>query len=73
MAFLDDFREEADDSELFAPEPEETLTPLRAPQRHFLGMTPPQRFVIAVMLLMMSCILSSFCLLVMEKVIPPFL
>lgn len=43
------------------------------PKGPFLGMTPPQRFVIAVMLLMMTCILSTFCLLVTERVWIPFL
>jgi hypothetical protein len=36
----------------------------------FLGMTAPQRFVIAFMLLMMTCILGAFCLLVTEKIVP---
>lgn len=45
-----------------------------APQkRYFLGMTPVQRFVVAVMLLIMTCILSSFFLLVSERIAPPFL
>ena len=42
------------------------------PQR-ILGMTPIQRFIIVVMILMMTCIMGSFCLLVTEKVAPPFL
>jgi hypothetical protein len=43
------------------------------PRGHFLGMKPSQRFVIAVMLFMMTCILSAFCLMVTEKVWLPFL
>jgi hypothetical protein len=42
-------------------------------KRYFLGMTPVQRFVIAVMILLMTCILSSFLLLVSERIAPPFL
>ena len=42
-------------------------------KRYFLGMTPVQRFVVAVMLLIMTCILSSFFLLVSERIAPPFL
>ncbi len=40
-------------------------------RRLFLGMTPVQRFVIAVMLLLILCILSTFCLLVTERIVPP--
>ncbi|HTP01191.1 MAG TPA: hypothetical protein VMJ64_07435 [Anaerolineales bacterium] len=34
---------------------------------HFLGMTPVQRFIIAVMLLIAVCSLGSMCLLVTGK------
>jgi hypothetical protein len=37
------------------------------------GMTPRQRFVLAVMLLIMVCLLGMMLLLVTGKVIPPFL
>lgn len=36
------------------------------------GMTPPQRFVISVLIFGITCILSTFCLLVFEKISPPF-
>jgi hypothetical protein len=39
----------------------------------FLGMTPAQRFVIALMLLLIVCLLGAFTLLVTEKVVLPFL
>jgi hypothetical protein len=42
-------------------------------KQYFLGMKPAQRFVIAVMILLMTCILSSFLLLVTERIAPPFL
>lgn len=42
-------------------------------KQYFLGMTPVQRFVIAIMILLMTCILSSFLLLVTERIAPPFL
>lgn len=45
----------------------------RYTQTRFLGMTAPQRFVIAVMLLMMTCLLGTFCLLVTQRIVPPFL
>jgi hypothetical protein len=44
-----------------------------APRGRFLGMTPVQRFIIAAMLLTLTCLLSAFCLLVTQKVVPPFL
>jgi hypothetical protein len=71
---IDDFRGEADDSEFFEEEKKDQYSMKGSPvghERYFLGMTPAQRFVIAVMLLMMACILSAFCLLVTEKIIPP--
>ena len=47
-----------------APAPREAL---------FMGMTATQRFVIAVMMLMMVCILGTFALLITEKIYLPFL
>ena len=72
---LDDLREQASDSDYFDAEEEtfdfEEQEVTYTPRREFLGMTPPQRFVIAVMLLFMTCILSTFCLLVTERVVLP--
>jgi hypothetical protein len=67
---LDDLRQHAD-SEMFDDEPGEDFEdhPRRRP---FLGMTPVQRFVIALMMLVIVCLLSSFCLIVSEKVVLPF-
>jgi hypothetical protein len=69
---LDEIREEASASEYLEAE---ELPPDDFPRRskRFLGMTPIQRFVIALMLFMMTCLLGSFVLLVSEKVILPFL
>jgi hypothetical protein len=67
---FDDLRQQADDASFdkeddeFAPD-----SYTRMPESHFLGMTPQQRFVIAVMLLMMVCVLGAFCLLATEKVV----
>jgi hypothetical protein len=69
---LDDFREQANASELIDEEEIPQLEETGLSQK-FLGMTPAQRFVIALMLLMITCLLSTFCLLVTEKVIPPFM
>jgi hypothetical protein len=73
---LDDLREQASDPDFFADDDssayqdaEETRVSLRL----FLGMTPIQRFVIAVMVLLMVCVMGSFMLLVTEKVFLPFI
>ena len=64
---LDDFRQQADETPF---EAEEYRLPAR-PKKYFLGMTPFQRFVIAAMLMMITCMLASFALLVTEKVVIP--
>jgi hypothetical protein len=73
---FDDLRQQADQS-AFEATPEEhdayTMQETPAPPRdRLLGMTPAQRFVIAVMLFLMTLIMSSLCLLVTEKVSLPF-
>lgn len=64
---LDDLRNDAssyyDDDDF-----QELSKPPESPKR-FLGMTPFQRFVIALLLLFVTCILSAFCLLVTERVV----
>ncbi len=83
MSF-DDMRKQSESSSFFDDdEPEEGKASLDLgnddfdegfanpqPQSKILGMTAPQRFIIATILLMMACILSAFCLLVTEKVVP---
>jgi hypothetical protein len=66
---LDDIRDQASEASFLDDDEDFILPP--PPERHFLGMTPGQRFVIALMLLIITCILSSFCLLVTETVVPP--
>jgi hypothetical protein len=74
---FDDLRQQAAQGPLGQPEEEEQdvyamkETPVQNRDR-LLGMTPVQRFVIAIMLLMMTLILSSLCLLVTEKIYLPF-
>jgi hypothetical protein len=71
---LDEFREQASTSPFIEEEVEEVyeeVKPVRRPPQRFLGMTAPQRFVIALMLLLMTCFLGALTLLVMEKVVPP--
>jgi hypothetical protein len=38
----------------------------------FLGMTAAQRFVIVLMMFIMTCILGTFCLIITERIVPPF-
>jgi hypothetical protein len=68
---FDDLRQDAE----AAPFEEETpiFTEHLPPQKPFLGMLPWQRFVIALILLIMVCILGSFTLLVTEAIYLPFL
>ena len=75
---LDDLREQASDSDYFDASDvtydfEEVEERPFVPKRKFLGMTPVQRFVIAVMLLFMTCILSTFFLLITGIVVLPTL
>ena len=73
---LDDLREQASESEFYMGDENEFEFNAANTSRHpvvlFLGMTPIQRFVIAVMVLMMVCVLGSFFLLVTEKIYLPF-
>jgi hypothetical protein len=67
---LDDFRQQADTS-MFEEETSsyDELPPVT--KRELLGMSPAQRFVIALLLLFLVVLLSSFCLLVTGKVVLP--
>jgi hypothetical protein len=72
---LDEFREEANASPYFEDETEEYYEEVRPynPRNKILGMTAAQRLVIAVMILIMTCIVGSLMLLIFEIVIPPAL
>ena len=73
---LDDLRNTA------ATEPEEPVPPVFVPsgipparqgtRASFLGMTAAQRFMIVLVMLFMTCILGTFCLIITEKIVPPF-
>ena len=73
---LDDLREQSteydylgEESDVFEFDPGHDLDS-QTPK--WLGMTPVQRFVIALMLLMMTTILSAFCLLLTGTISLPF-
>ena len=77
-AFFDDIRGEASESPFFADYQEEagkdldfsdySEAPPSSSMDRLFGMTPVQRFIIAVMLFGMVCILSTFCLLVFNRI-----
>lgn len=53
---------------------EEEIPPPVPPQpMRFLGMTPAQTFIIAVLMLFITCILSTAILLVSGRVVLPFI
>jgi hypothetical protein len=71
---LDNLRESASQSPFFQEEqapPEKPPSRLRRRRSYgpFLGMTPLQRFVVALMLFLMTCMLGTLCLLVTEKIV----
>lgn len=70
---LDDFREDANASPYFEDETEEYYEEIKpyTPRKNLLGMTAAQRFVISILLLIMSCVIGSLMLLVFERVVPP--
>lgn len=65
---LDDIRNQFDDDFDFS---EEEVWGDPEPKPDFLGMTPGQRFVLALLLFLTTTILSAFCLLVAGKVAMP--
>ncbi|HPH96373.1 MAG TPA: hypothetical protein PKW33_06955 [Anaerolineaceae bacterium] len=77
---LDNLRESANQSPFFQdeqPEPEPQPAPEqpkkpKAASGPFLGMTAVQRFVLALILFFMTCVLGGFFLLVTEKIMLPF-
>lgn len=73
---LDDLRKNADENDFFDDIEDDydygykSRTSSRS--KLFLGMTPMQRLVIAVMILLMACVMGLFLLFVTEKVYFPF-
>ena len=69
---LDDFREQAD-SPAFEGEDVPAFYETRRSERRFLGMSPAQRWVVALILLLVTCLLGTFCLLATERIVLPFI
>jgi hypothetical protein len=70
---FEDFRKQIEDSS-FPNEDQDKAPPVEIinEERNFLGMTPVQLFIVAIMLLMMTIILGVLFLLVTGKIAPPF-
>jgi hypothetical protein len=68
---FDDLREQANTPffEDVDQEPDEVIIETH---QQFLGMTPFQRFVIAIMLFIIVLLIGSFALLIMGRVLLPF-
>ncbi len=71
---FEDFRKQMDDTASRGESPPQGEA---ADSSHleglFLGMTPVQRFIIALMLLVMTIVIGLLFLLVTSKIVPPFL
>ena len=65
---VDDIRNEFDDNFDFS---EEQVWGEPEPRPEFLGMTPGQRFILALLLFLTAAIISAFCLLVSGKISLP--
>ncbi|HFC08638.1 MAG TPA: hypothetical protein ENJ54_02105 [Chloroflexi bacterium] len=67
---LDDFRESGDFLE--DEDPETSAKAIGTAEDELLfGMTPVQRFVLAVLFFLSMCMLGSFCLLITDKIALP--
>lgn len=73
---FDDFRDQVEESNFDEPEPKPALGEFipeaeKKPQ-YFLGMTPVQRFIISVELLLTVCIIGALILFVLGRIELPF-
>jgi hypothetical protein len=71
---FEDFRKQIDDS-AFSDDAQNTETPVEIPlgePRQIFGLTPVQRFFVALMLLLMTIVLGVLILLVTSKIALPF-
>jgi hypothetical protein len=66
---FDELRQQATEGDdIEEPESDEVEGTTSAQGNYFLGMTPQQRFLLAVMFAMWICIMGVFCLLASGKV-----
>ena len=64
---FDDLRQQANEGEFEQPESDEVEDTVSVQGNYFLGMTPQQRFILAVMFALWVCIMGAFCLLATGK------
>lgn len=70
---LDDLRSSANEPPPF--QPEELPSPSEGggkEKKPLFGMTPAQRFIVALLLLIISCVLGTACLAIFGKINLPF-
>ncbi len=66
---LEDNKEEVQELKVDTPE----FYPLDAPgKKKFLGMSPAQRFIVASLLLLVTCVIGTACLVIFGKINFPF-
>jgi hypothetical protein len=71
---IDNLRDSVSSGPMFQDEGPTPPEDSGKPKRNFnlLGLTPVQRFVLALMLFLLTCVLGSLCQIVTQKVILPF-
>ena len=72
---FDNLREQMDSPVYLEEEEKEEATPNLQPlekKRHFLGLNPVQRFVLALMLFLNVLVLGTLCLLATQRISLPF-
>ena len=65
---FDDLRQQATEGDYEEQESDEVEDSAPVPAKHFLGLTPQQRFLLAVMFTLWICIIGAFCLMATGKV-----
>lgn len=71
---IEELRQQASESAEEEEVSQASTTSRRLPARvRYLGMTPFQTCIVAALLLLITCLLSTFCLLATGKVALPFL
>ncbi len=70
---FEDFRKQAEQAEFTDDLEEFRAEAKNGEEKHFLGMTAFQRFVIAALLLVMTVLLGFLLLIVTSKVVLPFM
>lgn len=70
---IEELRQAASQSPIEDDPADQASSSIKLPARmKFLGMTPSQTFIVAVLLLLITCLLSTFCLVATGKVFLPF-